>query len=312
MIDNEPAISAPDRMSQIVDFYLDIMDFAGTRRKRICWGTWRPGEPQKHDTEYDLLLPLFRRNEFWSKQGVEFIYGSHAYFDPNFEWQRHFLNFRQQIYSFRVCDTNGVKRPTTVLTEYGFSRWDNDIGLVPDGYIDLGYSAQYYAEALEDFLVPPEGIDDSHIVPVCIFAAGAGMGGGWHKFNVHNDAFYSNMPFIPFTALPTPDPIPTPVPTPTPVPVPVPDPLPSTPLKVSFNVHHELFDAEFKAMQPPVILTMAGSHHASRLAQEFPDARVIHRFWKDRTIHFDMSPDEFVAIHSHLAKDNVIIHTTHK
>jgi hypothetical protein len=331
MIDNEPAVSAESRLDQIVSSYIDIMDYAGNLGKRICWGTWRPGEPADHDTEYEKLLPLFRRNEFWSNQGVEFIYGPHAYFDPNLEWNRKWLNFRQQIFSFDVCDRHNVKRPTTVLIEYGFSRW-RDGRLVPEGYKSLGYSAQHYAESLPLFLMPPNEYDESHIVPVCIFAAGAGMGDGWSDFDVHNDAFYANLPFIEYTVEnkldPLPDPLPPPLPTPvpTPVPEPIPDPVPPIPvptpppeptpstsrLKLSFGVHHENFDDVLLEVQPPVILTMAGSHHATRLAQQLPDTLVIHRGWHDNRLHWTSTPERFVEKHKHLAEHGVVIHTTNE
>ncbi|KKK58247.1 hypothetical protein LCGC14_3046350, partial [marine sediment metagenome] len=146
MVDNEPAVSVDGRLDQIVSSYIEIMDYAGELGVRICWGAWRPGEPADHDTEYERLLPLFRRDEYWFNRGVEFIYGPHAYFDPSFNWHNYFLNFRQQIFSFGVCDRHNVRRPTTVLTEYGFTRWRDDIGLVPEGYKSLGYSPQRYAE----------------------------------------------------------------------------------------------------------------------------------------------------------------------
>ncbi len=318
MIDNEPAISVDGRLDQIVSSYIEIMDYVGNLGYRICWGAWRPGEPADHDTEYERLLPLFRRNEYWHNRGVEFIYGPHAYFDPSLEWHYKWLNFRQQIFSFDVCDRHNVRRPTTVLTEYGYSRWHDGLGLVPEGYKSLGYSPQRYAETLPGFLEESE-FTSGMAVPVTIFSAGEGMGGGWRDFDVHNDAFYSNLPFIPFVGqqlLPTPVPIPVPEPSPPiPLPIPVPTPVPSptnTKLKLSFGVHHEDFDNELLSMRPPVILTMTGSHHATSLAQQLPETLVIHRGWNDNRLHWDISPERFVENHKHLAEFGVVVHTTNE
>ena len=304
MIDNEPAVSVDGRLDQIVSSYIEIMDYAGSLGKRICWGAWRPGEPADHDTEYERLLPLFRRDEYWFNRGVEFIYGPHAYFDPSLDWHYKWLNFRQQIFSFGVCDRHNVRRPTTVLTEYGYSRWRDGIGLVPEGYKSLGYSPQRYAETLPGFLRESE-FTSGMSVPVTIFSAGEGMGGGWRDFDVHNDAFYSHLPFIPFAGVSLP-------PTPAPIPVPTPVPPPSdSKLKLSFGVHHENFDTELLAIQPPVVLTMEGSH-AERLARQLPDTQVIYRAWHDRDLHWDTSPEEFLEREAHFAVDGVVVHTTNE
>lgn len=308
MIENEPNIDTDSE--RIISLYLDIMDLAGERGQRICWGAWFPGQPTDHEHGYIELLPLFRRSAEWAARGVKFVYGPHAYFDPAHEWHRYWLAFRQQIFAFRVCDANNVPRPPMVLTEYGFTKSaEHGNRLVNEGFRNMDYSAQRYALELQEWLLTiPDVIDDSYIVPVCIFASGSGMGAGWQSFDVNDPGFYNSLDYHPVREQPIPPPVIEPSPQ---LPASVLNPT-HTLSKLSYGVHNTNIDDHLLNIEPPVILTMAGTAHAEMLAQRLPDTVVIHRGWNDATLHRDFSPAKWVERSKHLAQSNVVVHTTNE
>lgn len=177
-VHNEPGTDDPDRVTRLVKWTCDALDYAVTQAVHLTVLNLATGHPRLSGKQWDylfdpLLLTLSKYRD-WHTLGL------HEYLPEDGRIGR----FKAMI---ERCKVLGIQPPRVVMTEFGV---DSGPGEKVNGYKSRGWDGADYAMKLIDLVerVYRPYLDDGTLLGLNVFSYG--NSGIWNNYDVSTDQGY--------------------------------------------------------------------------------------------------------------------------